>query len=239
MKPTKPLGRTAYGSIPHLPGSRRGPADHGVNEGQARICTERTRDSRDVVIVQEKLDGSCTAVAMVDGEIVALGRAGYPARTSPYEHHVLFADWVQVNEARFRRVLREGERLCGEWLAQAHGTVYALHGYEPWAVFDLMVGNERATYADLCIAIGHEFMRPRLLSQGPPVSVQDALEELEAKHWPCDEVEGVVYRVERDGKVDFLAKYVRHEKQDGKYLPEISGKPAVWNWRPDQKGGEV
>ena len=41
---TKPLGQKAYGSIPHLHGSRRGPADKGVNEGQHRICCERRRD---------------------------------------------------------------------------------------------------------------------------------------------------------------------------------------------------
>ena len=38
-KPVKPLGRPTYGSIPHLIGSRRGPADSGVNDGQQRICT--------------------------------------------------------------------------------------------------------------------------------------------------------------------------------------------------------
>ena len=51
-------------------------------------------------------------------------------------------------------------------------------------------------------------------------------------HSGCDEPEGVVYRVERKGDVDFLAKWVRPDKVDGKYLPEMSGEPAVWNWRP-------
>lgn len=46
-------------------------------------------------------------------------------------------------------------------------------------------------------------------------------------------VEGAVYRVERRGEVDFLAKWVRPDKQDGCYLPEVSGGEAVWNWRPD------
>jgi hypothetical protein len=32
--------------------------------------------------------------------------------------------------------------------------------------------------------------------------------------------------------VDFLAKWVRPDKVDGMYLPEISGKEPVWNWRP-------
>ena len=29
--------------------------------------------------------------------------------------------------------------------------------------------------------------------------------------------------------VDFLVKYVRADKVDGRYLPELSGKEAVWN----------
>jgi len=47
-----------------------------------------------------------------------------------------------------------------------------------------------------------------------------------------DPVEGAVWRVERRGAVDFLAKFVRPEKLDGCYLPEVSGAAAIWNWRP-------
>jgi hypothetical protein len=49
------------------------------------------------------------------------------------------------------------------------------------------------------------------------------------KHGALDKVEGVVYRVERKGEVDFLAKYVRHDKADGIYLESVSGMPTVWN----------
>ena len=46
-----------------------------------------------------------------------------------------------------------------------------------------------------------------------------------------------VHAVERQqmrpkGVVDFLGKFVRPNKVDGCYLPEIGGKEAVWNWRP-------
>jgi hypothetical protein len=44
--------------------------------------------------------------------------------------------------------------------------------------------------------------------------------------------------VERKSEVDFLAKWVRSDKVDGMYLPEISGKEPVWNWRPDFKRGK-
>jgi len=37
-------------------------------------------------------------------------------------------------------------------------------------------------------------------------------------------------RVERRGCVDFLAKYVRPEKVDGRYLPEQAGGEPIWHW---------
>src|SRR3990172_1947089 len=132
----KPLGGKAYGSIPHLPGSRRGPGDHACHEGQSIICTERARDRHDEIIVQEKVDGSCCAVARVEGAIVALGRAGYLAQTSPYEQHQRFADWVRRHVDQFA-ALPDGWRVVGEWMLQAHGTRYRLP-HEPFVVFDLI-----------------------------------------------------------------------------------------------------
>lgn len=139
---TKPLVIKAYGSIPHLPGSRVGPGDHSVDAGQARICTVDTRDRHDRVIVTEKLDGSNTAVAKINETIVPLVRAGYLAWSSSFEQHHLFGRWVQHRWTLFDHLLREGERVCGEWLAQAHGTIYRLN-HEPFVPFDLILGHER------------------------------------------------------------------------------------------------
>ena len=50
-------------------------------------------------------------------------------------------------------------------------------------------------------------------------------------HGAVDKVEGAVWRVERKESFDFLAKYVRPNKSDGIYLPEVSGKEAIWNWK--------
>lgn len=233
MNQQKPLGGKAYGSIPHLPTSRQGPGDHHCHEGQARIATEKVRDRHDRVIVQEKLDGSCTAVARIGDDIVAIGRAGWTAQSSPYEQHQLFADWVRQDEGRFRSLLQPGERAVGEWLAQAHGTRYDLV-HEPWVLFDIMVGNHRAPAAAVeTLAEAHGLMSPALLHVGP-LPVEGGIEILGewGFHGALDPVEGAVWRVERRGEVDFLVKWVRPDKVDGCYLPEVSGQPAHWNWRP-------
>lgn len=230
-KPDKPLKARAYGSIPHLPGSKRGTGDHGVNDGQAAICTTKSRPG-DTIIVQQKVDGSCTSVARIDGELMALQRKGYPARTSPFKQHHLFADWVDENRGLFAG-LNEGERLVGEWIAQAHGTIYPAESFgTPWVVFDLMRDAERATHGELQGRFGLAFDGPTTIHIGPPVSVEEAMRQL-GVWWHESQIEGIVYRVEREGRVDFLAKWVKPDYVPGRYLPEVSGEPEVWNWRPE------
>lgn len=75
--------------------------------------------------------------------------------------------------------------------------------------------------------------RAPLISDGPAISVENALSELGelGKYGATEPCEGLVYRVERRGKVDFLVKYVKQEKVDGKYFPAISGKEDVWLWK--------
>lgn len=232
--PEKPLGQKAYGSIPHLPGSRRGPGDYGLSESQARICTDKARDKHDLIIVQEKLDGSCVSVAKINGEIVPLIRRGYRAITSNFTQHHHFHHWAMDNRNRFLELLRDGERACGEWLMEAHGTRYNLP-HEPFVLFDIIKGHERMPVNKLLTmaAVVRDFTMPKLIHMGGPISIQDVLSKLEPSgHGAIDPVEGAVWRVERQGKVDFLGKYVRPDKVDGCYLKEISGKEAVYNWKP-------
>ena len=230
----KPLGIKSYGSIALLPNSRVTPADKHCHEGQMRIATEKPRNRHDEVIVQEKLDGSNVGIALFEGLVIAITRAGYLANTSPFEQHHHFSDWVAVNESRFRYVLEEGERLCGEWLMQAHATRYNLQ-HEPFVAFDIMREHYRLPYDDFAQRIKRGyFIDPHCLHRGYPLSVNTALERLGTygHHGALDEVEGIVWRVQHRGEVDFLVKYVKPYKKDGIYLPEMSGKEPVWNWYP-------
>ena len=77
------------------------------------------------------------------------------------------------------------------------------------------------------------------------VSVADAMNLLGkyGSHGAIDEIEGAVWRVERNelidprkgGErrpvVDFLAKFVRPDKVDGCFLASITNEPEVWNWK--------
>lgn len=234
---SKPLGIKAYGSIPHLPQSRMGPGDHSCTEGQANIATVKTRDKYDKVIVQEKLDGSCCAVAKIEGVIVPLTKSGYRAESSRYEQHHMFCGWVlmQTQWERFDALLEERERVVGEWMVQAHGTQYDLP-HEPFVAFDIMTEHTRVPHLEATERLSNIFITPCTYSVGPPISIERGMEML-GKHGASgalDPAEGLVWRVERfkNGSytVDFLVKYVRPDKIDGIYLPEISGIPGnLWN----------
>jgi len=232
MNSKKPLGRKAYGSIPHLPNSRRGPGDHKCHEGQERIATVKSRNKHDVIIVQEKLDGSNVAVALKDGIILPLSRAGYLANTSHYRQHLMFGNWVYENEERFRNVLNEGEQISGEWLAQAHGTRYELK-HEPFVVFDIFDENRKRYAWNIVLEkLSTNFVIPHCIHCGNPMSVDDAMLLLGkyGYHGALDEIEGAVWRIENRGKFDFMVKYVRPNKVDGLYLEVMKGE-TYWNWK--------
>jgi len=233
MQTEKPLGINNYGTIPHLIGSRVTIGDKHCHEGQVRIATEKVRDRHDDVIVTEKLDGSNCGVCLLNGEIIALTRAGYRAETSPYEQHWHWNNWVKSNESRFRYVLKEGERIVGEWLMQAHGTRYNLM-HEPFVVFDLMREHTRLCYDEM-ISRTIGFSHPKILHRGNrPLSIEASLNILGEHGWhgAVDLAEGCVWKIERKGQVDFMCKFVRPDKVDGVYLPQISKKDPVWNWYP-------
>jgi len=247
----KPLNHKNYGHIAHLPGSRMGPGDHKCHEGQMKIACEKTRDKHDRVIIQEKLDGSNVGVCLVNNTILPITRAGYLADTSPFEMHHIFNNWAHENEKRFRAILAEGERLCGEWLLVAHGTKYNLP-HEPFVAFDLMVKkHDRAPFDKFSLlAAKGDFITPYIIHDGEPLSVETALSQLGeyGHHGALEQVEGAVWRIERNelinkhlgnigGRapiVDFLVKYVRPNKEDGKYLVKNGVGEIVYNKTPNQ-----
>jgi hypothetical protein len=241
MPVAKYIPQEAYGSIPHLPGSRRGPGDRGLQPNQCLLITGGKKDRRYTVRVTEKLDGSSVCVYNDGGSLVPLTRAGYRAEDSFYPQHHLFAQWVRANADRFS-ALESGERLCGEWLAQAHGTRHQLGERTPFAPFDLMrLPHRRAPYEEMWQRFGGAFDLPVVLFNGDRCSIELAMERLGVygHHGALDPAEGAVWRVECGGEFRMIAKYVRPGKVDGKYFPtidEVTGETIgedVWNWRPE------
>jgi hypothetical protein len=86
----KPFPKKNYGSIGHLPGSRLGIGDHHIQEAQAKILTDKARDYKDLIIVQEKLDGANVGILRHEGQLIGLTRKGHRAIDSPMEQFQMF-----------------------------------------------------------------------------------------------------------------------------------------------------
>lgn len=236
---SRPLGRKAYFKIPHLPGSRTGASDRTAPPDLAERCTRQARPG-ELVLVQEKLDGSCVAVARVAGRVLPLGREGTLAAESQNPGRQLFARWASERATLFEELLADGEWLVGEWLALAHSTRYELR-HEPFVVFDgfsphggaaLNQAARQWTFDELSERLTAKLPQPLLLHRGGALSVTDMLARLgQGGHGAVEPPEGAVWRLERAGRVVSLAKYVRGDKIDGELLPENSGHEAVWNYR--------
>jgi len=225
----KPLGRKNYGSIPHLSTSKLGLNDHYITHGQEKILVNKTRDDHDKVLVFEKYDGSNVGVTKVNNKIIALTRSGHTADTSPYLQHHEFADWVDKYQLFFDRILKNGERVAGEWLYQAHGMRYTIKG-SPVVFFDYFSkDNERYTF-DVLKKTGLQL--PRLLHEGGAISPNELISKLNNYDHRIKAVgnpEGIIYRVERKGKVDFLAKWVRSDFVAGKYIINKEAHELIYN----------
>ncbi len=211
-----------YGSIPHLSTSKKDQkADKKITSGQEEILTKKARDWRDLIIVTEKLDGSNVGIVKKDGELHAISRSGHTAISSPYKQHHYFDEWVKGRESQFS-FLPEGWRICGEWMVKTHGTRYNIIGMIPFVAFDIINDNghklDYMTFIKVCT--DQYIDTVPLIHIGQPVSIENSLKLLGPGRWgrSIDDAEGVVYRCERNGEVDFMAKHVRSGKIDGKFM---------------------
>ncbi len=213
-----------YGSIPHLSSSKMSQqADKKIHSGQEKILTEKARDWKDTIIVTEKLDGSNVGVIKKDNRLIALTRAGYDANSSPYEQHKLFYKYIYKYENNFSW-LPDGWRVVGEWCIMAHGTIYDITNECPFCAFDIFDNEDNRILFLEFVKLCSKYSIPMVpvLHFGQPISIKNSIKLLGDGHYgKPDKPEGFVYRAEREGKVDFLAKWVRHDKEDGKYLDDI------------------
>lgn len=240
MKPTtsgsstsKELKGKIFGSIGHLPGSKTGPSDSTINEGEAEYFTKRLARKSDKIIVSEKMDGSCVGVYRKDyTTLVPLIRAGYKAEESHRDFLTDFADFCHVEmEDDLHKILDVGEWLVGEWCQQPHGTKYEFHKknligerdyFYPFAIFK---GDRYSTAYEYEYAYvkdrveGKLPMALEIAADGEPVTINEAHIVLltQATPYRLDPAEGAVWRWERDGKVMKRAKWVRSTYEAGKY----------------------
>ncbi len=252
--PDKVLSYKTYESIGHFAKSRLGPKDKHISPNIEKSMTFELPNQQSLVIVQEKLDGSNVCVVKKDGKLIALSRNGFDCASSNQIQHLAFNEFMHHYYVTFDRLLQEGDRIVGEWLMLAHGTKYTVaHPLELFVAFDLFSSRygearvkiseppihcpplvTRAPFLEFIRRVSPFFRTPHVIHMGGACSVGRAERLMSASH-PNYDYEGFVYRIEESGVFKSMAKYVKHDKVDGKYLIG-QGEPGfefTWNFAPN------
>lgn len=208
-----------YPSIPHLPNSEMGRNDKGIHRGMADYCECKYRKNTQV-IVTEKVDGSNVSILNKDGEFFALSRAGYYCEGSDYDQHKLWYEKVEQYKSDGllnNNILPIGDRVVFESLTVPHGTRYKKA--PDYLLIDWKTNNGRRLWNTYNSFL--DIKKVQTLYYGDiPMSVDNIRNVMPKKgmYGAKEGYEGLVYRIEREGKFDFLAKWVRHDYETLKYF---------------------
>lgn len=221
-----------YGSIPHLLNSKLGEHDKYIHKGQDAIIRNGGRDRHDLVHVSLKVDGTNVGVLRRGEKLIAVQRHGFDCSSSPREQHHKFCEFVEENRQQFFQLLNDGDRIVGEWLYQASGIIYDIK-CDPFLPFDIFKADGRRMQWNemvLHVSANSRFEPPPSISygfkEGQPTQYPTLLElSKHSKVTPisCHNHEGLVYRVERKGVFDYMAKWVIDSFVPGKFLPGVGG----------------
>ena len=195
----------SFPSVQHLPGSKMiDDKDKLLGAEQVSWLTKKRRRNNDLVIITEKVDGMNGSVLRKDGCLYPLIRKGYDCRTNPYHWINDFANFVQQNEQRFMSLLKDGERICGEWMIKTHTLSYKLP-HEPFIAFDIICGSERVPYFNFRERADKSgFITAGLVHAGEAMPADMALSLLGGGyHGVIGAPEGLVYRYE-----DSLSRFI-------------------------------
>ena len=100
--------------------------------------------------------------------------------------------------------------------------------------FDLLRAAERLPHDAFSARVAGRFVTPAVLHAGGAWSVAAVQAHFAAHgsaHGALDPPGGAVWRVERHGRVLFVVKWVRPDKVDGAYLPQVclvKRKRTIW-----------
>lgn len=220
----KKITNKGYGSIPHMSSSKKNQkADKRISLQQEEILTSRKVKKDEEVIVLEKVDGTNVSIININNEIFGVTKSGYDVRNSPYEHIRKFQDFLEKNKKKYIEILKNGGKISGEWMIKTHSVFYDIK-HEPFIAFDFQLMNkERYSYDDLkAICSKYEIVPIGMVHRGDSIDVNSAIHKLgHGFHGAVDKPEGIVYRLERNGKVIFMAKHVR-EGINSKYMNDES-----------------
>lgn len=211
-----------FGNIGHLTGSKMiDTEDKLLSLEEQEKYTVKKRDSSDVVIITEKIDGMNSGAIKKNGLVYPINRKGYDVRLMGSGSHPelrelgeSWAAWVDNQYKLFDSILGEGERLVFESAIYQHTLRYKFRRSAVFLLAKFNDHNQRINYRSLC-KLGEkcDLQMPPLLNYGaaipPDVIIRQYTNGMAGAR---DGMEGIVYYYEHNGKHESCAKFVSNPK---------------------------
>lgn len=206
-----------FGHIGHLTGSKMIDSEDKLisNEEQYKY-TVCKRDTKDIVIITEKLDGMNAGVIKKNGSLYPINRKGYDVRIMGEIHQELkilgdgWAQWVDDNYLLYDSILEENEHLAFENCMMIHTLKYKFKSKPIFLLAKYTADNKKINYKSLTdLSKANNIQQPPLLNMGiaiPPKLIIDQYPK--GLSGVQGAIEGVVYNYERNGEHESCAKYV-------------------------------
>ncbi|MEM7104134.1 MAG: RNA ligase family protein [Bacteroidota bacterium] len=159
-----------YPRTHHIEGSKEQPGDEDLN------CVPFSHLTNKYLVIEEKLDGSNSAVSFNDHGELRLQSRGHFLTGGPRERHfALFKTWGNTHFSALHEVLSNRYIMFGEWLYAKH-TIFYTHLPHYFMEFDIY---DKVTELFLSTKARKALLEPLSIIQSVPVLFEGQLESIE------------------------------------------------------------
>ena len=193
-----------YPRTPHLTGSRRQPGDEDLEA----IARETLRGLP--MVVEEKLDGSNSAVSFDEQGTLVLQSRGHILTGGPRERQfALFKRWANFHSPTLSKILGRRYIMYGEWLYARHTIPYDQlpHYFMEFDILDRDLGEFLSTDRRRAMLASSPVESVPVLHRGLVTRIEERIGPSRCS--TVETMEGLYLKHEEEGRVIGRFKFVR------------------------------
>ncbi len=213
-----------YPRTPHIYGSKLTTDDKQLSKKSSIKLFKK-----ESFVVEEKLDGSNTAISFNSkGELILQCR-GHILTSGDHPHFDLFKRWAYSNIGLFSGILQDSLLMYGEWLYARHTIYYndLPHYFFEFDIYEKKKKKFLDTKSRHNLLNGTGIISVPVLYQGEIKSIKHLTSLISKSVYGNELAEGLYLKTEADGYVTGRYKYVRQS-----FIQKVKESKGHWKDRP-------
>ncbi|MFQ6091554.1 MAG: RNA ligase family protein [bacterium] len=195
-----------YPRVPHIFGSKGTPNDKRLDEKTSIQFLKAPG-----LIIEEKVDGTNTAIHFADDGRFVLQCRGHAITEGTHPQFDLFKSWAQAKQPLFHSILGRRFIMYGEWMYAKHQIFYHKlpHYFLEFDIFDKESNCFLDTDGRRRMLNNTSICSVPILHKGPLHNIDDLDRLIGQSRFSDCLAEGLYLKIEQSGKVIYRAKCVR------------------------------